>query len=74
LAELKEHKKICTTVGVINVKRRFIKLRRMIEEGHVKTFQEQQRELDKIVDMLATLPDSVHEKLGEFGPIRTATV
>lgn len=46
----------------------------MIEEGHVKTFQEQQRELDKIVDMLATLPDSVHEKLGEFSPIRTATV
>ena len=72
-SEEKEHEKICTTVGVINIKRRFIRLRRKIEEGFVTNLYEQDEELEKIVKLLAKMPDDVHKMLGDF-PGKTATV
>ena len=72
-SEEKEHEKICTTVGVINIKRRFIRLRRKIEEGYVANVQEQEEELDKIIRLLAKMPDDIHRMLDDF-PVKTATV
>lgn len=72
-SEAKEHGKVCTIVGVINIKRRFIRLRKKIEEGYVTSALEQDEELDKIVRLLAKMPDDIHKELGDF-PGRTASV
>ena len=63
--DVSEHKKICETLAVIKIRRELSNLHKRKQNGQVNTISEEEYELEKISQMLAKMPESVHKKFEE---------